>query len=336
MRGDWVESAHARASRSAAYRKSLDAASDRLRTLCQTCHLPSFAFGQPDESPSLPSEGVSCDGCHTLSAVKVGATQASMSFDPGSGKKYGPILGASGHYFHDMAYSVLHTRSDLCAGCHHLTAYEVGGQTRSIPVVTDYTDWLRYGRGKTCQDCHMPSRGTEPVARGSRPRPNVPGHTFPGAAALGKLLRLEISSKGRGGEVVAEFSHNAGHQLPSGYVDRRLLVRAEFFGAGGEKLATEERSYGIFLVDDSDKPAPFFRAARVKEDRRLVPGRPYRESFRIPSSGTGGPGAAPTRVQISLIGAATAPELSAVYGQPELSVLKSASHVLPVRPGGKL
>ena len=90
MRTDWSGSAHSRASHSPAYRKSLAAAGE-LAALCQSCHLPSLAYGQPDEQAGRPSEGVSCDGCHTLSAVTVAKTQATMKFDPSSGSKYGPI-----------------------------------------------------------------------------------------------------------------------------------------------------------------------------------------------------------------------------------------------------
>lgn len=337
MRTDWSGSAHSRASHSPAYRKSLAAAGE-LAPLCQSCHLPSLAYGQPDEQASRPSEGVSCDGCHTLSAVTVAKTQATMKFDPSSGSKYGPIPGATGHYFHDMAYSVLHTKSEVCAGCHHLTAFKLGDQTVNIPVVSDYSDAKLYGKGKTCQDCHMPSRGTEPVAKGAKPRPNVPAHLFPGAAAFGKQIRFEPAHQGKPGEVGVEIQHTAGHALPSGYVDRRLIVRAEFLTATGVKVATIDRSYGIKLVDAAGKPAPFFRAARIAEDRRMLPGKLYSEFFPIPSAPAGAAPAAagpPARVTLSLLAAPTDPELSAVYGEPELTVLKSTSLTLPARSGGR-
>ncbi|MFO0577858.1 MAG: multiheme c-type cytochrome [Polyangia bacterium] len=344
FRKEWNASAHVKATRSAAFQRSLVAASDSpggggLREACQTCHLPSLHYGQPDEAPGNPSEGVSCDGCHTLSAVKVEPRGATMTFDPGSGKKYGPIVGATGHYFHDMAYSALHAKSEVCAGCHHMTALAAGGKLREVPVVLDYSDWLRVGKGKPCQDCHMPSRGTEPVARGAKPRPNVPSHGFPGAVALGKATRLEAALRGRPGEVAVTIQHGAGHMLPSGYVDRRLLLRAEYQGPDGSKLATEERAFGVFLVDEAGQPAPFFRAVRVKEERRIAPGRPHTETFVLPQPGVAGAvsvAAAPARVVFSLVSAPTAPELRAVYGEPELAVIKSVTLNLPQRPGGKL
>lgn len=359
MRLDWVDSGHAKASRSKAYRRSLAAAGDAMRGLCQTCHLPSVAYGQPDEEPNRPSEGVSCDGCHTLSAVQVGKTRAAMTFDPASGKKYGPILGASGHYFHDMAYSVLHTKSEFCAGCHHMTTFAAtpGGKEVAIPVASTYADWLRFGKKKPCQDCHMPSRGTEPVARGSKPRPNVPQHLFPGATVLGKNMKFEVSKTAKPGEVAVELSHNAGHMVPSSYVDRRLLVRAEFFAASGARVAVEDHAYGIFLVDDSGQPAPFWRATRIKEDKRLEPGKVYVDSFHVPTVGPapapapGAPAAPATapgkppaaqpvsepvvRVAFSLIVAPTAPELGGVYGEPELAVIKSTTYSLPAHVGGR-
>jgi hypothetical protein len=357
MHQEWSQSAHARASRSTAYRQALAVAGEGLRELCQSCHLPSQAYGQPDDVPGRPSEGVSCDGCHTISAVTVGKTNSTIKFDPGSGAKYGPIVGATGHYFHDMAYSVLHTKSELCSGCHNLTAFKFGGKQINIPVVSNYADWKLYGKGKACQDCHMPSRGTEPVAKGAKPRPNVPSHIFAGTTTLGKQIRFELSRQHKPGEVAVDIQHSAGHMLPSGYVDRRLIVRAEFWNAAGAKIAEADRAYGIKLVDEAGQPAPFFRAAKIAEDRRMIPGKPYTESFPIPATipaGALSPGVAPTipmipntpaapaapvgpatRVTISLLAAATAPELKAVYGEPELTVLKSTSLSLPVRPGGR-
>lgn len=339
IRSEWAGSAHARASHSPAYLKAIAMAPAELQTLCTTCHLPSFAAGQPSDESGRSSEGVSCDGCHTTSAVQVHKTAAAMTFDPTSGKKYGPIPGASGHYFHDMAYSPLHLRSEFCAGCHHLTSLKVAGSERQIPVLTDFSDWQRLGCKKSCQDCHMPSRGTVAVARGSQPRPNVPSHAFPGAAALGKLVKFELLPRTRPGEIAVEISHGAGHMLPSGFVDRRLIVRAEWLSADGGKLASEDRVYGIMLSDDAGQPAPFFRATRVKQDRRMAPGKPYVETFRIPppagspSGPAGGP--APVKLMLSLLAAPTAPELSAVYGEPELTVLRSTSANLPLRSGGK-
>jgi hypothetical protein len=338
MRSEWLGSAHAKSSHSPAYRKSLALAPPALRGLCASCHLPSQAAGQPDDEPGRPSEGVSCDGCHTLSAVQLQKTAAAMTFDPSSGKKYGPILGASGHYFHDMAYSPLHTKSEFCAGCHHLTTFKLGGSERAIPVVTDYADWQRLGIKKACQDCHMPSRGSEPVARGSKPRPNVPSHAFPGAVALAKSLRFELSAHSKPGEVAVEIQHSAGHMLPSGFVDRRLILRAEWQAADGSKLGSEERVYGILLTNEAGQPAPFFQATQVKQDHRLAPNKLYVESFRIPPAGPAAAppaGAAPVKLVLSLLAAPTAPDLSAVYGEPELTLLRSVSANLPLRPGGK-
>lgn len=349
FRNEWTGSAHSRANRTPAYRKVLDTATPALRQLCQSCHLPSVAYGQPDDEPNRPSEGVSCDGCHTIKQVTVTPAAAAIQFDPASGSKYGPIVGASGHYFHDMAYSVLHTKSELCAGCHHRMEFQLGAEKHAIPVVLSYSDWQKFGKGKQCQDCHMPSRGTEEVARGSKPRPNVPSHAFGGALAWGKLIRLELATVAKPGEISVEIQHNAGHSLPSGYVDRRMLLRVEFFAANGAKIATEERSYGMKLVDAAGQPAPFFQAVRIAEDHRLVPGRVHVETFKLPTAAAPSappppsappatapaPAAAvPAKVTLSLVAAGTAPELRAVYGEPALVVIKTTSHPLPVRIGG--
>jgi hypothetical protein len=153
----------------------------------------------------------------------------------------------------------------------------------------------------------------------------VPSHACPGAAALGKQLRLDVSVDRHDGMLTVEMAHSAGHPLPSGYVDRRLIVRATYYDPAGAVLSFEDRAFGIFLAGKDGRPAPFFRAVRVTEDRRLLPGRTYALTFKIPEAGKG---PAPGRVIVSLLAARTAPELSAVYGEPDLLVLKTAPHML--------
>lgn len=329
FRTEWAQTSHASANRSPAFRQAMGLVSASTKAFCQSCHLPSLSAGQPDEEPNRPSEGVACDGCHTLSQVTLLPGRAEMKFDPGSGKKYGPIVGASGHYFHDMAYSELHAKSELCAGCHHLQEITIDGQKRQIPVLSDYLEWQKFGKGKSCQDCHMPSRGTEPVARGSQPRMNVPSHGFPGAAVLGKQVRMEVSVRGKPAELHVDLSHNAGHAIPAGFVDRRLLLRIDFQGADGRVLATEERWFGTKLVDAAGLPVPFFRAQRVAESRRIFPGKAHTEILPVPAAAS-----AATKAVCSLVSAQTAPELTSVYGEPRTTVLKSVTIPLPVHAGG--
>lgn len=328
MRNEWQVSAHARSTHSVAYVRAILSLPLPVRGECAACHLPGLPYGQDADAPGRRSEGVSCDGCHTVSAVTVDEVRARPTYSPDNGKRYGPILGASGHYFHDMAYSELHKKSEICAGCHHLMAFTFGGETRNIPVVTDYAGWKRYGHDRSCQDCHMPSDGPAPVARGSRARPDVPSHSFAGAATLGKQFRLEVSVDPREGQLTVEMAHAAGHLVPSGYVDRRLIVRATFYDQAGGIISYQDHAYGVFLEDDQGRPAPFFRATRVKEDRRMLPGRTYSALFKIPDSGDKASGQVASRVIVAILAARTAPELSAVYGEPDLLVLKSAAHSL--------
>lgn len=327
---DWQLSAHSRAARSPHYLRALQALDAAEQAGCRTCHAPGHDYGQPD-APGRPSEGVSCDSCHTLLQVEVSARGARMTHRPESGAKYGPIVGATGHYFHDMAYSELHRRSEVCAGCHHALSYAAPaapGQppiTRDVPVVADYSGWQRYGRDRDCQDCHMPSRGTMPVARGSQPRPAVPGHKFPGFEGSAQKIKLDASVDRREELLTVDISHRAGHPLPGGHPDQRLLLRVAFQSEEGKALAQEERAFGLVLVDASGKPAPFFRAAKVGEDRRLLPGgKGRRETFAIPRSAAA-PG---SRALVTLLVAPTAPELAAIYGPPRLFPIKTVTQAL--------
>jgi hypothetical protein len=326
---EWQTSAHARATTSKAYTRALGSLPQETRALCQRCHLPGLVFGQAPDAPGRPSEGVSCDGCHLVRSVQLGEGGGAPDYDAVSGKKYGPLADPAGNYFHGMARSDLHTRSEQCAACHHMLSFTLGADARNIPVVTDYQGWQRHGRERPCQGCHMPSRGTMPVARGSRPRKDVPAHAFPASASRG--LRLEHAVDLRAGLLTVELTHGAGHPLPSGYVDRRLILQVVFQNRAGTEVARAERAFGVFLDDTAGKPAPFFQAARVREDRRLVPDKTHAFEFDIPEPVE--PGREPARAVITLYAAATAPELAAAYGPPELVPLKTATRSLGTAAG---
>lgn len=169
----------------------------------------------------------------------------------------------------------------------------------------------------------MPSRGTMPVARGSQPRPAVPTHRFPGMEAAARHFKIDVAVDRREEQVQVDVAHRAGHPLPGGHPDQRLLLRVALHGDDGKVLAQEERAFGLLLVDGAGQPAPFFRAARVAEDRRLLPGKARRESFSFPRAV-----AAAARVQVTLHAAATAPELAAVYGPPQTTLVKAQSQTL--------
>ena len=100
-------------------------------------------------------------------------------------------------------------------------------------------------------------------------------------------------------EVLAE---GAGHKVPTGFVDRHLLLVVQAEDAMGRPLAAlagprlptlagkplagkPGKIYAKLLKDaDGNRPAPFWNADPEPEDTRLIPGRPNRSFYLFPAS----------------------------------------------------
>lgn len=257
---EWSGSAHAESDRSPVYQAMRAAAPDAAA--CDRCHAPLAAvLGRADP---LASEGVSCEVCHAIAEVEVTAASASWTLQLADNRKYGPICDAAEPYFHRAGCSPLHSRSQLCAACHHLDA--------PLPVFSEFAEW-QHGEAMTaglqCQGCHMPGRpGT--VASGGAERRSVSRHGD--GPATGDALRLTADAVATAGGVelrgVVKVS-GAGHSLPAGLPGRELALIAELVDGTGAVIASAEQVYSKRLVDADGREAPFWAATRVGADTRL-------------------------------------------------------------------
>jgi hypothetical protein len=268
MHGEWASSSHARAATGPRYRKMRESAG-AAGAGCDDCHAPLAKRLRPGDL--AVAEGVTCETCHNIKAVTV--RRAGAGYDLSLGRvKYGPLCDAKDHYFHRMGCSPLHAEATLCAGCHlYYRPLPGGGE---LPVFTEYEEWHEGPyQARECQSCHMPGSRVE-VADGFGVRESVGHHGWLGKqgdlrvrAIAASAVVTEVEGKLR---IEARIENvGAGHHVPTGLPERRLVVRATALAAGGAKHATAERAFGRVLVDAAGKPAPFYAAVRVASDDRI-------------------------------------------------------------------
>lgn len=271
MHGEWQQSAHARAATSPAYLRMRERAGAAAAGNCDDCHAPLAKRLSTGELAI--SEGVTCEACHNIKAVAV--RRAGAGYELSLGRvKYGPLCDAKDHYFHRMGCSPLHAEATLCAGCHlYYRPLPGGGE---LPVYTEYDEW-REGpyQARECQSCHMPGERAE-VAESAGLREGVGHHGL-----LGK--KRDLRARALAASAVITPIHDklriearvenvgAGHAVPGGAPERRIVVRATTLAAGGARHAAVEQSFGRVLVDAAGRPAPFYAAVRVAADERLLP-----------------------------------------------------------------
>jgi hypothetical protein len=286
-------------------------------TVCTACHAPTIDFGDPayDDlrlARGTAAQGVHCDYCHKLHDVrddKLGLTHgrfAQRLLRPRTGQLFfGPLDDVDRG---EDAYSPLQRDSRLCAACHE-------GIVFGVHVYSTYSEWLASparAAGKQCQDCHMAPTGrmtnVAPGAGGIERDPlTLSGHDFlPGGkeAMLRRSVKVEfaVSKLADGWRVEVEVvARNVGHRVPTGFIDRHLLLVVDpqddrgaampaisgpvLPAASGSFTGRRGRMFAKLLADlDGQGPIPFWRPAADPIDTRLVPEQPVRSQFVVPAT----------------------------------------------------
>jgi len=224
-----------------------------LDQFCVQCHTPiGMATGQTevvfdeevgsyvqdlDGLDDLAKTGVSCDVCHSISAV-MEPHNARMVLSP-NGVRRGTIENPAPTDAHASMFSPLHESADLCSSCHAVT------NPKGALVEETFQEWVvspAAADGKNCQSCHMPSY-TGTSAPGAPVR-ELHRHTFTGvdvsllppgafpgyhelrelsASLLQSSATLRVTSDSSTQELVVEVDNLAGHALPSGATAERQL-----------------------------------------------------------------------------------------------------------------
>jgi hypothetical protein len=312
---EWARSAHARASTGRHFLEARDQLHKDYPEgvdVCSSCHAPTVPVSFADtSSPVAPGlSGVHCDFCHKVVGPgegEFGLTHGKYQLtflrpDPSARRQLivGPLRDPARR---ENQFSPFQTDSRLCASCHE-------GVVFGIPVYTTYSEWLASPAGKdgvTCQACHMtPTGGMTNIAPGhggvERDPATLGNHRFFAKSQLDMLTHsLELSAEVAIGRAEIRLTaRNVGHAVPTGSIDRHLIVTVEaFIGPRpvtiyhGPRLSSEiapresgmvGKVYAKVLADrQGRRPARFWKADPASlQDTRLKPNETDRFEIAFP------------------------------------------------------
>lgn len=289
----WRNSLHARSMEDpifrTAYYEAYTTSGGEAKFLCLKCHAPTTQITKDfDMKTEITKEGVTCDYCHSITALAPKDRAGPYEVEVGPTKR-GPWKDAKSPA-HKSAYSPLFESATFCSGCHEFT------NEHGLRVLETYSEWERspYAKeGITCQNCHMPRvKGLKAVAgTGSSARGYANLHKLAGGSSLGQLQRalgLDITSiKRQDGDIlvdVAITNQGAGHMVPTGLPGRAIVLEVAL-RSGGNNLQSQNQSYKKILLDgdgnEIDKVSMLFGAHSIAQDNRIAPRETRKERFRF-------------------------------------------------------
>lgn len=272
------------------YLHALDENGEKIRGYCLSCHSPTTRYtGDIFLKNKISREGINCDFCHSIYAVDLEKPKDPFKVNPGT-TQYGPYQNASSPA-HTAVYSELHTRSELCAGCHQLK------NSSGVLVLGTYSEWKEGPypeRGIYCQSCHMPKVPGMPIVNPSVKKSGLlmTAHEFLGGHSEINLqhaatLRTELAVDNQKATVTV-FVTNAesGHKLPTGTPVRKLILSVKLLDAKGNKIAEKERVYQKVLLDQkgdvlTESYKMILDAATILSDNRIAPKETRQEEFEF-------------------------------------------------------
>ncbi len=276
--------------------------------VCASCHAPTArgeAVFDLTEVRGVAARGVHCDYCHKIRELgqgEIGLTHGRFLLDvlrPKHGQLFfGPLDDVDRG---EDAYSPFYRDSRYCAACHE-------GVLFGVRVYSTYSEWLdspAARAGLHCQHCHMkPTGRMSNIAPGHGGLPRdawtLGNHRFWDGSQLDMLrqsVRLTLQRDGRRvtTRLVAE---NVGHRVPTGFVDRQLLLLVEAFDeknqalaqVGGPRLPPAAGGYAgragrIYARwptnDEPEAPVAFWKTPLEIRDMRLIPHQPDQQRFEF-------------------------------------------------------
>lgn len=292
--------------------------------VCSACHAPTVPFNHPGfedfrKLDAVHARGVHCDACHKIadaSIDKLGLEHGRFAHKllrPAKGQLFfGPLDDVDRD---EDSFLPIYRESRYCASCHEGTVF-------GTPVYTTYSEWLESParkEGKQCQTCHMtPTGKMDNIAPGKggiqRDPATLASHHMPGATSdmLKRCLRLGVKVRNDRAVLHVEAMIKAtdvGHRVPTGFIDRNVVLVVEALTAKGEPVRLREgpklpnvagagkpaqgnfaglpgRFYAKQIEDvDGRRPVPFWRPNKEHADTRLVPEKSDRAAWSFDADG---------------------------------------------------
>ena len=255
---------------------------------CLMCHAPmAYLADDFDPGSSAMAEGVSCTFCHSISSINHGPVDTYYNLDT-SGVYYGPYR-ASGNAGHEVQYSPLFLKSELCAGCHEYV------NDYGVSVLGTYEEWkasIYPENGVYCQNCHMPIMPELSIADNYEVKNfYVTAHEFKGGHSninLAYAVNLETSVRKNGRKLEVEVNitnSESGHMLPTGIPNRKLILNVTLRSAyDSSEVSAIRKVYRKVLTDKygtiiENIPDMFLSATSVYSDNRIGPKETRVEKF---------------------------------------------------------
>ena len=308
----WLDSGHAHSATSQLYKQARGPAAAG----CDRCHAP--LQGVSGTEDRVVDEGINCEVCHGISAVRHGELGGEFDLSLADNRKFGPVCDGSEHYFHKLGCAPIFEESKFCASCHSWTRVLPTGT--KLPIFTTFDEWQASGQTPTCQDCHMQQEHGA-LATGWRDDRLPSDHGFSALSKFDASLTLKAHVEQAGSStkpwIVRASVTNAyaAHAFPAGLPGKALLLRVRALADDGSELARDEYLFHRVLVDDAGVERPFYEATHEREDTRLQTGETRDVELEFSAR-------SPTQVVVELLG----PSLPPIFG-PEKVVTREPPKV---------
>jgi len=215
---------------------------------CVGCHAP-LAPDPTAPDPALADRGVACAGCHTRGGKMTSSRRGARS----------P---------HDTVVDPDFGSPAFCAGCHEFNFPVLGERGRLVrytaePMQATVSQHRASGMAAECTDCHAASPA---------------GHAFRGSHDADLVASaLDVTTCRTGGAIeVSVANRGAGHNVPSGGVHRRMVLRA-WTSRAPERM--QEASFGRRF-------RPLAGGGKqTLSDTTIPPGRAARHRFPLAALG---------------------------------------------------
>src|SRR5262249_40322981 len=220
------------------------------------CHAPTVLHGDPayfdlSKTQGVARHGVHCDFCHKIADAglgTIGLTHGRFGLQllrPAEGQLFfGPLDDVDRG---EDSFSPLYKASRYCASCHEGTVF-------GVHVYGTHSEWLASParkEGKQCQTCHMrPTGKMTNIAPGhggiERDPKTLANHRFFAGSQLDMLRHaIQVSVSFDGDKSLRRLSielraGDVGHRVPTGFIDRHLVLIVEPLDANGKRVGMNE------------------------------------------------------------------------------------------------